>query len=126
MINTNDPPQAFFERHAAALLARDEKAAAARYAVPSLILFPGRSIVISDARQTEEYFASACGQDDGVDAVENKIVIMGEAPASVWADVTWFHDGQQPERLLPARTGYRRLPDRRAHPDDAGAAVTAP
>lgn len=31
----------FFERYAAALLARDEKAMAQMYAVPSLILFPG-------------------------------------------------------------------------------------
>ena len=111
MINIDDTPQAFFERYAAVLLARDEKAVAAMYAVPSLILFPGRSIVVSDARQTEEFFASAWGQYDGVDVVEKKIVIMGEAPSSVWADVTWFHDGQQRERfcyqLVPGTGGYQ-------------------
>jgi hypothetical protein len=111
MINTDDKPQAFFERYAAALLARDEKAVAAMYAVPSLILFPGRSIVVSEARQTEEFFASAWRQHDGVDAVEKKIVIMGEAPGSVWADVTWFHDDQERERfcyqLVPGAGGYQ-------------------
>jgi hypothetical protein len=111
MINTDDTPQAFFERYAAALLARDEKAVAAMYAVPSLILFPGRSIVVSEARQTEEFFASAWGQYDGVDAVEKKIVIMGEAPGSVWVDVTWFHDDRERERfcyqLVPGAGGYQ-------------------
>jgi len=33
MINTDDTPHAFFQRYAAALLARDEKAVAAMYAV---------------------------------------------------------------------------------------------
>jgi hypothetical protein len=111
MIDTADTPRAFFERYAAALLARDEKAVAAMYAVPSLILFPGRSIVVSDARQTEEFFASAWGQYEGVDALEKKIAIMGEAPGSVWADVTWLHDGEERERfcyqLVPGAGGYQ-------------------
>ena len=111
MINTGDTPRAFLERYAAALLARDEKAVAAMYAVPSLILFPRRSIVVSDARQTEKFFASAWGQYDGVDTVDKKIVIMGECPGSVWADVTWFHDGEERERfcyqLVPGASGYQ-------------------
>jgi hypothetical protein len=111
MTTTHDTPQAFFDRYAAALLARDEKAVAAMYAVPSLIIFPGRSIAVTDARQTEEFFASAWGQYDGVDSADRKILIMGEAPASVWADVTWYHDGAARERfcyqLIPGGAGYR-------------------
>jgi 3-mercaptopyruvate sulfurtransferase SseA len=111
VINSEDTPQEFFERYAAALLARDEKAVAAMYAVPSLIVFPGQSIVVTDARETEEFFASAWGQYDGVDTVEKNVVIMGEAPGSVWTDVTWFHDGEERERfcyqLVPGAAGYQ-------------------
>lgn len=111
MSHADDTPQAFFERYADALLARDEKTIATMYAVPSLILFPGNPIVVTDARQTEEFFASAWGQYDGVTAVEKHIVIMGEAPASVWADVRWSYHGQERERfcyqLVPGRDGYQ-------------------
>jgi hypothetical protein len=89
----------FFERYAAALLARDEKAITRMYAVPSLILFPGRSIVVSDARQTEEFFAASWTQYEGVDAVDKTVVIMGEAPHSIWADVSWSYGGQVRERF---------------------------
>lgn len=89
----------FFDRYAAALLARDEKAIAGLYAVPSLILFPGTSIPVSEARQTEEFFAASWGQYDGVDAVHREIVVMAEAPGSVWADVTWSYGGRPQERF---------------------------
>jgi hypothetical protein len=101
----------FFDRYAAALLARDEKAVARLYAVPSLILFPGHAIPVTDASQTERFFASSWEQYAGVDAVQRKIVIMGEAPASVWADVTWSYDGEIRERfcyqLVPGPAGYQ-------------------
>jgi len=89
----------FFERYAAALLARDEKAVARMYAVPSLILFPGQSIPVSDAKQTEDFFATTWSQYEGVNAVDKQIVIMGEAPGSIWADVTWSYGGQARERF---------------------------
>ena len=89
----------FFERYAAALLARDEKTIAGMYAVPSLILFPGQSIAVSDAAQTEQFFASSWGQYEGVDSADSRIVILAETPASVWADVTWSYDGQVRERF---------------------------
>lgn len=79
----------FFEGYAAALLARDEKAMARLYAVPSLIVFPGQSIAVSDAGQTEEFFASSWSQYEGVDEADKQIAIMGQGPSSVWADVTW-------------------------------------
>ncbi|PZS04202.1 MAG: hypothetical protein DLM56_06865 [Pseudonocardiales bacterium] len=101
----------FFERYAAALLARDEKAMAQMYAVPSLVLFPGQSIAVSDASQTEEFFAASWNQYEGVDAVDNQIVVMGEAPGSLWVDVTWSYGGQARERfcyqLVAAADGYR-------------------
>ena len=42
MNETNTTVEQFFERYAAALLARDEQTMGRMYAVPSLILFPGR------------------------------------------------------------------------------------
>jgi hypothetical protein len=89
----------FFERYAAALLARDEQAIAAMYAVPSLILFPGTSISVSDVRQTQEFFASSWPQYEGVDAVDKQITIMGEALHSIWVDVTWIFGGRSQERF---------------------------
>lgn len=101
----------FFERYAAALLARDAKAIANMYAVPSLIVFPGRSIPVSDAGQTEEFFAASWSQYEGVDSADKQIVVMGEAPGSVWADVTWSYGGKARERfcyqLLTGTDGYR-------------------
>jgi len=89
----------FFDDYAAALLARDEHAIAAMYAVPSLILFPGQSIAVSDAAQTEQFFASAWGQYEGVATIEHEIAVLAEAPGSVWADVTWMHGGVPRERF---------------------------
>jgi ketosteroid isomerase-like protein len=107
----NSKVEQFFERYAAALLARDEKAVARMYAVPSLILFPGQSIPVSDAKQTEEFFATSWSQYEGIDAADRQIVIMGEAPGSVWADVTWSYGGQPRERfcyqLVEATDGYQ-------------------
>lgn len=109
--DTAKKAEEFFERYAAALLAHDAKAIAAMYAVPALILFPGTSIPVTDARQTEEFFGSSWAQYEGVDAVDKKIVIMGEAPGSVWADVTWSYGGQSRERfcyqLVDAAGGYQ-------------------
>jgi hypothetical protein len=111
MTVTNAKVEAFFNDYAAALLARDARAIAGMYAVPSLILFPGTSIPVSDSRQTEEFFTSAFSQYAGVDDVGRKIVIMGEAPGTVWADVTWSYAARQPERfcyqLIESAEGYR-------------------
>ena len=67
------------------------------YAVPSLILFPGDPIVVSDAAQTEQFFATSWAQYGGVDAVAKHVNVMAEAPGTVWADVTWSYDGQPRE-----------------------------
>jgi hypothetical protein len=111
MTDTNETVDRFFERYASALLARDAKVIAAMYAVPSLILFPGNSIPVSDAGQTEEFFASSWSQYDGVDTVDRQITVMAEAPGSVWADVTWVYGGQPRERfcyqLVEGADGYQ-------------------
>lgn len=89
----------FFEGYAAALLARDEKAIATMYAVPSLILFPGSPILVTEAHQTEKFFATSWGQYEGVDSVDHQISVMGQAPGSVWVDVTWLYDDRARERF---------------------------
>jgi hypothetical protein len=91
MTITSTAVDEFFDRYATELLARDAKAIAALYAVPSLILFPGQSVVVSDAKQTEEFFASSWAQYEGVDTVDKTISIMGSGPSTVWADVTWSY-----------------------------------
>ncbi len=101
----------FFERYAAALLARDAKAVARMYAVPSLILFPAQTELVTDASQTEAFFDSGWAQYDGVTEATPRIEIMGRAPGSVWADVTWSYGGQPRERfcyqLVPGSDGYQ-------------------
>ena len=99
MTQTTDKANQFFERYSAALLARDEKAMAEMYAIPSLILFPGNSIPVSDTRQTEEFFAASWEQYEGVETVDRQMTVMAEAPGSVWVDVTWSFEGQARERF---------------------------
>jgi len=107
----DDDVSLFFERYASALLARDARAIAGMYAVPGLIVFPGAVLPITDARQTEDFFASTWGQYDGVDAVEQQVALMGSAPGTVWADVTWSYGGRPQERfcyqLLRGPDGYQ-------------------
>lgn len=111
MTDTNGMAHEFFERYAAALLARDEKAIATLYAVPSLMLFPGQAIAVTDGSQTEEFFAASWSQYEGVDAVDKQIVVMAEAPRSVWVDVTWSYGGRAQERfcyqLVARADGYQ-------------------
>ena len=99
MTTTTEQAEQFFERYAAALLARDEGAIAGLYAVPALIIFPGQSIAVSDSRQTEQFFAASWAQYEGVDEASSQITIMGEAPGSIWADVRWSYDGAERERF---------------------------
>ena len=105
MTNTDE----FFERYAAALLARDATAIADLYAVPSLILFPGHSIAVTSAAQTAEFFESSWSQYEGIKTVDKQISIMGEGPGTVWAEVSWNYGGRVQERfcyqLIEGRTG---------------------
>jgi hypothetical protein len=81
------------------------------YAVPSLILFPGASVAVTDRQQCEQFFASAWDQYEGINTVAKEISIMGEAPGSVWADVSWSSGGRLRERfcyqLIEGRNGCR-------------------
>ncbi len=101
----------FFDRYAEALLARDARAIAGMYAVPSLILFPGQSIPVSDAGQTEEFFASSWSQYEGIHKLGKQTAILGEAPGSVWADVVWTYGGRPREhlcyQLIDGPVGYQ-------------------
>ena len=110
-MDTRSKVEEFFDRYAAALLARDAKAMAKMYAVPALILFPGNSIPVSDAKQTEDFFNASWAQYEGVTEAQRHIAIMGEAPHSVWADVTWTYGGQPRERfcyqLVAGPEGYQ-------------------
>ncbi|MFD9950320.1 hypothetical protein ACFWYW_18270 [Nonomuraea sp. NPDC059023] len=96
----NDLVLDFFHRYSRALLARDEKAVAGMYAVPALILFPGQSVAVSDAKQTEEFFAGAWSQYDGVEDTTTDITVVAETAHSIWADVTWHHGNGARERLM--------------------------
>jgi ketosteroid isomerase-like protein len=111
MTDTRSQVEEFFERYAAALLARDAAAVAQLYAVPGLILFPGTSIPVTDSSQTEQFFASAWQQYEGIEEASREIAVMGEAPNSVWADVTWRYGGEAGERfcyqLIATPTGYQ-------------------
>ena len=111
MTDTNATVAEFFERYATALLARDAGAIAGMYAVPALILFPGQSIPVTNASQTEQFFASSWSQYEGVEAVDKRIEIIAEAPHSIWADVTWSYGGEPRERfcyqLLSGADGWQ-------------------
>ena len=111
MTAATDTAHEFFERYAAALLARDEQTIAGMYAVPSLILFPGNSIPVSDASQTEQFFAASWAQYEGVDEIDKEIVVVAVAPGSLWVDVTWSYGGKPRERfcyqLVEGTDGYQ-------------------
>ena len=111
MSETNDRVNEFFDRYAAALLDRDAAAVAGMYSVPSLIVFPGNLIPVSDAKQTEGFFASSWDQYEGVDSVDKEINVMAEAAGTVWADVTWSYWGRAQERfcyqLVEGDGGYQ-------------------
>lgn len=85
----------FFDRYAAALLARDEASIATLYAVPSLILFPGQAVVVSDAQQTAQFFAASWAQYEGVDTIGKTVTVVGEGPGTVWVDVTWSYGSRR-------------------------------
>ncbi len=111
MSAVDDEVTRFFDRYASALLARDAAAIARMYAVPALIVFPGAVVPVTDARQTEEFFASSWGQYEGVEEADPRVEIMGRGPGAVWADVTWSSGGGPRERfcyqLLAGPDGYR-------------------
>ena len=79
------------------ILDRDAQAIAEHYAVPALIEFPEQAIAVSDARQTEEFFAGAFGQYEGVSRTDAAVEVVAATGHSIWADVSWHHHGGVPD-----------------------------
>lgn len=93
--------QEFFDTYARALVARDAEAVADLYALPSLVLFPGQSLPVSDREQVRAFFADAAAQYGEVsEAVPSVRVIASTPDHSIWADVTWSYDGTERERFV--------------------------
>lgn len=93
MTTTETAVREFFDRYAAALVARDENAIADLYAVPSLILFPGQPVAVSDPQQTREVFAAGWSQYAGVESMDSTISVIKQGPGTVWVEVTWSYAG---------------------------------
>lgn len=93
MTTTETAVVEFFDRYAAALVARDEGAIADLYAVPSLIIFPGQATAVSDPQQTREFFAASWSQYEGVEAMNRTISVIKRGPGAVWVEVTWSYVG---------------------------------
>lgn len=102
----------FFDTYARALLDRDARAVAEHYAVPALIEFPGHAIAVSDAAQTEEFFAGAFAQYEGVSDADVAVSVVAATRHCLWADVTWNHHGGAPDernmyQLVDTEDGWR-------------------
>lgn len=87
----------FFDAYTRALLDRDAATIADHYAVPALIEFPGQRILVTDAAQTETFFASAFGQYSGVTEVDVDVTVASSSEHSIWADFTWKYLGGAPD-----------------------------
>ena len=93
--------QQFFDSYTRALLDRDAKAIAEHYAVPALIEFPEHPIAVSSASQTEQFFAGAFSQYEGVTTTHAAVKVVASTGHSIWVDVTWTHSpSRQEERFL--------------------------
>lgn len=99
-MDTTTSTREFFDTYTEALLARDASALAYLYAVPALILFPGNAVPVSDAAQTEQFFAGAFGQYAGVTEASAEVTVVAQTGHSAWAEVTWSYDGAAGERNM--------------------------
>ena len=102
----------FFDAYTRALLDRDASAIADHYAVPALIEFPGQRILVTEARQTEQFFAQAFGQYEGVTEVDAAVTVTASTGHSIWADVTWRYQGGAPDernmyQLVSTEDGWK-------------------
>lgn len=64
--------------------------------MPALIEFPELAIAVSDSNQTEEFFAGAFDQYEGVRVTRAVVEVVAATSHSIWADVTWNHQGGAP------------------------------
>src|SRR5699024_4647783 len=97
MNENNDVHTEFFDTYTRALIDRDAAAIADHYAVPALIEFPGQRISVTDASQTESFFAGAFGQYEAVTEVDAAVSAIASTGHSIWADVTWRYRGRAPD-----------------------------
>lgn len=100
-MDTKGIAESFFADYQEALLERDAATIAGFYAVPALIEFPDHPIPVSSLKQTQDFFAGAFEQYEGVTEASYQITIVAETGHSIWADVTWSYNGDVPgERNL--------------------------
>ncbi len=99
-MNADTITQTFFDTYSRALVTRDADAVSGLYATPSLILFPGQSIAVSETSQTADFFLQAWEQYDGIQHTSTDINVLAQTQYSVWADVTWHHDNNTTERMM--------------------------
>lgn len=92
----NTIAEEFFDTYTRALLDRDAAAIAEHYAVPGLIEFPDQPIAVTAVEQTEQFFAGAFGQYEGVSTARPHVEVVAATDHSIWADVTWDYDGGAP------------------------------
>lgn len=97
MDENNEVHTEFFATYTRALLDRDAATIAAHYTVPALIEFPGQRILVTDSRQTEDFFTGAFGQYAEVTQADADIKVAAQTDHSIWADVTWHYHGGAPD-----------------------------
>ncbi|CAM3492083.1 hypothetical protein [Isoptericola cucumis] len=101
-MNTHEKldPQKFFDAYAAAMLERDAKSIADLYAVPALVEFPGQAVAVSDASQTEQFFAASFGQYEDISDVTAAVETIADTSHSSWVKVCWSYDGTSAEQFI--------------------------
>ena len=97
MDGNKDVHTEFFDTYTRALIERDAAVIADHYAIPALIEFPGHRISVTDAAQTESFFAGAFGQYEGVTEANAAVSVVASTEHSIWVDVTWTYYGAAPD-----------------------------
>lgn len=97
----------FFDTYTRHLLSRDAAALADAYAVPALIELPRQRILVTDAAQTEQFFAGAFGQYEGVEDASTTITVPAATDHSIWVVVEFGYDG--PDDVIPGERNMYQL-----------------
>lgn len=97
----------FFDSYTRHLLDRDAAALADDYAVPALIEFPRQRILVTDAAQTEQFFAGAFGQYEGITDASTTITVPAATDHSIWTVVEFEYDG--PDDVIPGERNLYQL-----------------
>ncbi len=97
----------FFDTYTRHLLDRDAAALADAYAVPALIEFPRQRILVTDTAQTEQFFAGAFGQYEGIRDASTTITVPAATDHSIWVVVEFEYDG--PDDVIPGERNMYQL-----------------